>query len=82
VEFRGTAAPVHDGAGVLIQRRDLDGGRYKTVGRTRLVADTPARSRYRRKVKIKKSGVYRVRVSGDDNHLPGNSRSSEILVGR
>jgi hypothetical protein len=82
VEFSGTALPAHDGSAVLIQRRDPDGGRFETVGRTRLRDDGEERSRYRRRVRVARSGVYRVRVNGDADHLPGNSRAVEIAVRR
>jgi hypothetical protein len=82
VEFSGTAAPPHDGATALIQRRDPDGGSFKTVARTRLRDDGEQRSRYRRRVAIKTDGAYRVRVEGDQDHLPGNSRSVQIDVRR
>jgi hypothetical protein len=82
VEFSGTALPAHDGSAALIQRRDPDGGRFETVGRTRLRDDGEQRSRYRRRVRVARSGVYRVRVNGDADHLPGNSRAVEIAVRR
>jgi hypothetical protein len=82
VEFSGTAAPAHDGGSVLIQRRDPDGGNFKTVARTRLRDDGEQRSRYRRRVRIRADGVFRVRVDGDQDHLPGNSRSVAVRVGQ
>ena len=79
VRFRGTAAPAHDGARVRIQRRESQG--WVTVARTRLRDAGDAVSRYRRRVRVYESGVYRVRVSsGDTDHLRGTSRRRTLTV--
>jgi hypothetical protein len=74
VRFRGKVCPEHDGKTALIQRRTSSG--YRTVARATLedIAGDPC-SRYSRRVRIRRDGVYRVRVpSGDADHAPGVSR--------
>ena len=80
VRFSGHAAPAHDGAPVAIQRRSST-GRWVTVARTTLRDDGTTRSRYSRRVRIRRSGTYRVRArSGDQDHLRGYSRTRRITV--
>jgi hypothetical protein len=80
VRFSGHAYPAHDGAPVAIQRRSST-GRWVTVARTTLLDDGTARSRYSRRVRIRRSGTYRVRASsGDQDHLRGYSRKRRITV--
>jgi hypothetical protein len=81
VVFSGRAYPAHDGALVSIQKRTPTGS-FTTIARTRLLDDGAARSRYRRTVSITRSGVYRVRVSNnnDGDHQPGISRRRKITV--
>jgi hypothetical protein len=81
VVFSGRAYPAHDGALVSIQKRTSTGS-YTTVARTRLADDGTTRSRYRRAVRVSRSGVYRVRVSNnnDADHLAGFSRARRISV--
>ena len=56
-------------------------GSFATIARTRLLDDGTARSRYRRTVRIRRSGVYRVSVSSNDSdHLSGVSRMRRITV--
>jgi hypothetical protein len=80
VVFSGRAYPAHDGALVSIRRRSSTGS-YVTVARTQLVDDGTARSRYRRAVRIRSTGVYQVRIkSTDADHLAGISRARRITV--
>lgn len=80
VLISGRAYPAHDGALVSIRKRSSTGS-YVTIARTRLVDDGTARSRYRRSVRIRSSGVYQVRVSSTDaDHLAGMSRARTITV--
>jgi hypothetical protein len=81
VVFSGRAYPAHDGALVSVQKRTSTGS-FTTVARTRLLDDGTSRSRYRRTVRVTRSGVYRVRVSNnnDGDHLPGISRTRNITV--
>jgi hypothetical protein len=80
VRFSGTVAPAHDGARARIQRRRADGS-WKTVARTALTDAGTDVSRYSRRVKISRTGTYRVRAaSGDTDHLRGTSRTQKLRV--
>lgn len=80
VRFSGTAAPAHDGAPVSVQRRRSDGS-WRTVGRTQLRDAGTDVSRYARRVRVNRTGTYRVRVrSGDTDHLRGKSRTRKLTV--
>lgn len=80
VRFRGSVRPQHDGRVVYIERRG-SGGRYRRVASTRLRDAGSTRSRYSRRVRIWRSGVYRARVPGDRDHRTGTSRRRSIRVG-
>jgi hypothetical protein len=80
VRFSGTAAPAHDGAPVRIQRRTST-GHWRTVARTVLRDAGTDVSRYGKRVRVRRSGTYRVRVrSGDADHLAGTSRRRRLTV--
>ena len=82
VRFRGRIWPEHDGKPVAIQRRG-DDGKFRTVKRTvaRDVADKPY-SRYRTRVRVRSTAVYRVVVRpGDGDHISGYSRKRKLRVG-
>ena len=79
VRFSGSVFPAHDGRTAVIQKRSST-GRFVTVDRTTLRDAGTARSTYSRRVKVR-SGVYRVKVVGDDDHINGISRSRTITVG-
>jgi hypothetical protein len=82
VRFRGRIWPEHDGKPVDIQRRG-DDGKFHTVKRTvaRDVVGQPY-SRYRKRVRVRSTGVYRVVVrSGDGDHINGYSRKRTLRVG-
>ncbi len=77
VRFSGIVTPGHDGRIARIQRRTST-GRWATVARATLRAATPvngvARSRYAKRLRIRRSGTYRVRVTpGDGDHVLGTS---------
>lgn len=77
VRFSGVVTPGHDGKVARIQRRTSTGA-WRTVARATLVATTPvngvARSRYAKRLGIRRSGTYRVRVTpGDGDHVLGTS---------
>ena len=74
VELSGTVTPAHEGNRVEVQRRTKS-GRWQTVVRTRLEG-----SEYKRKVKLRSDGVFRVRVLGDADHLPGVSKQVFVKV--
>ncbi|HEX6714602.1 MAG TPA: hypothetical protein VF066_14505 [Thermoleophilaceae bacterium] len=79
VRFFGSVAPKHNGRKVFIQRRRRD-GRWRTVARTVTRNTTGRRSRYGKRVRIFRSGAYRVRVRGDADHRTGTSRARAIRV--
>jgi hypothetical protein len=80
VRFSGTVAPAHDGKPVLIQRKTSTGS-YKTLTRTTLLDNGTDTSKYSKKVRIRRSGTYRVVVeSVDQDHLNGTSRSRTLRV--
>jgi hypothetical protein len=79
VRFSGTVAPAHDGKPVLIQKKTASG--YKTVARTTMVDNGTATSKYSKKVKIRRSGTYRVIAeSVDQDHQNGTSRARTLKV--
>ena len=80
VQFRGTVAPQHDGRQALIQKRTSTGG-FRTVARATLVDAGDQVSRYSRRIRIRRDGVYRVKVRGDDDHVNGFSRLRTLNVG-
>ena len=82
VRFGGIVRPAHDGQVVAIQRRSST-GRYRTVAKTVLrKSSVSSRSIYSKRVRIYRSGRYRVRVAtGDGDHLKGTSRSVVLRVG-
>jgi hypothetical protein len=79
IRFLGFVAPKHNGRRVFVQRRRRD-GRWRTVARTITGDAAGDRSRYTRRVRIRRSGLYRVRVRGDADHSSGNSRARAIRV--
>jgi hypothetical protein len=80
VRFRGTVRPAHDGRTALIQRRSST-GRFVTVARTTLRDGGTLFSRYSRRIRVNRDGVYRVKVSGDADHVNGFSRVLPINAG-
>jgi hypothetical protein len=79
VRFSGSVLPAHDGRRVTIQRRSSS-GRFITVARTRARDAGTARSTYSRRVRLYRDGVYRVKVTGDGDHINGLSRLKNIDV--
>jgi hypothetical protein len=79
VRFSGSVTPAHDGATALIQRRGST-GRFVTIARTTLQDAGDARSRYSRRVRITRDGVYRVKLRGHDDHVNGFSARRTIDV--
>ena len=79
VRFFGSAFPAHDGRRVTIQRRSPS-GRFVTVARSRLRDAGTTKSSYTRRVRVYRDGVYRVKVTGDGDHINGLSRLRSIDV--
>ena len=79
--FSDGVAPAHDGATVRLQKRSPSGS-WVTVRRTVLRDTDNARfSRYSVRTRVRRDGTYRVRVSGDADHLRGTSRPRSLDVG-
>jgi hypothetical protein len=83
VRFSGIVTPGHDGTVARIQRRFRTG--WRTVARATLVAATPvngvARSRYSNRLRINRSGTFRVRVTPTDgDHVRGTSARRRARV--
>lgn len=80
VRFSGRACPTHDGARATVQRRTPSGA-WRTV-RTAKLTDAPEPcSRYSGRMRVSRSGSYRVRVAGDADHRAGVSRRRTLRVG-
>ena len=79
IRFSGSVFPAHDGRRALIQRRSST-GRFVTVARTTLRDAGDERSSYRRRLRIRRDGVYRVKVRGDADHVNGFSRKRKVDV--
>jgi hypothetical protein len=77
VRFSGVVRPARDGALVLIQRR-VRPGTFRTVARARLKDAGTARSTYAVRVRIRRDGVFRARVSGNADHAAGLSRTRPV----
>ncbi len=80
VKFSGTVAPEHDGKVAHIQRRTSKG--WRNIARAKLTDDGATRSRYSKRVRITRSGPYRVKCDPrDEDHLAGASAKVRINVG-
>lgn len=79
VRFRGRVGPAHNGLRVVIQRLG-PGGRWHAIRRTRLRAAGGGLSFYSVRVRITRSGRYRVVVGPDAGHAAGFSRTIRIRV--
>jgi hypothetical protein len=79
VRFYGTAAPQHDGRTVRLQRQRATGS-WKTVARTSLRDAGDERSRFSRRMRVRRDGVYRARVYRDTNHATGTSGRKSVDV--
>lgn len=72
VRFSGIVLPARDGARALVQRRSST-GRFVTVRRTTL-RDTSPGSKYSVRVRVRRSGTYRVKLVGNAEFVNGFSR--------
>jgi hypothetical protein len=79
VTFFGTAKPALDGNLVRVQRF-VGGGAWKTIKQTTLSTDVGG-SKYATRVRLWRTGSYRVVVSGNKNLLSG-TRTRTIVVRR
>ena len=79
VRFSGTVGPAHDGKQVLIQKKTSTG--YKTVSTTTLLDNGTATSKYSKRLRIRRTGTYRIVArSLDQDHDDGTSRSRTLRV--
>lgn len=79
VRFHGHVGPRRSGADALIQRLGPH-GRWHTIRRARLRGARGGLSFYSVRVRILRSGRYRVAVGADPNHESGHSRAVRIRV--
>ena len=80
VRFRGKVGPAHDGKVAQIQRRTSSG--WKNVANVTLADGGETVSIYSKRVRIRRSGRYRVHFNpADGDHVAGSSRGVRITVG-
>ena len=79
VRFRGRVTPAHDGTQVAIQR--LKRGNWVTIQGTITKHRSSAYSRYRKAVRLRRGGTFRVYVGvADGDHVASTSRSVRVRV--
>lgn len=83
VRFSGLVIPAYNGKFAQIQRKTASG--WKTVASAKLVATTPVgsvqRSKYSKRVKVHKSGTYRVSFNPADGlRLANHGRARRVTV--
>jgi hypothetical protein len=79
VRFSGLAFPQHDGRTVYIQRRSATGS-YVTVAKTKLADNGDQSSKFSRRVRVFRDGVFRVKVTADADHGTGVSPRRNLRV--
>lgn len=79
VRFAGLVRPAKDGRAALIQRRSAT-GRFVTVARTVLHDAGTDLSTYGMRVRVRRDGVYRIKVPGDLEHVNGFSKRITLDV--
>jgi hypothetical protein len=79
VRFSGSAYPAHDGRTVVLRKR-APSGVYRTVARRVLRDAGTARSRYSFRLRVRRSGVYRVRISGDADHVGATTVARRLRI--
>lgn len=84
VRFSGFVLPAYNGKLVLIQRKTASGS-WSTVTRAKLAAAPPlgtvARSKFSKRVRIRKGGAYRVWFNPADNlRLPNSSPTRTLTI--
>lgn len=78
VRFSGIVRPAHNGRLANIQRKS--GDRWITIARPALRAVDAGTSRYRKTLRVRRSGTYRVRVIGHGDHAMGISRTRTLIT--
>lgn len=80
VRFSGSVTPAHDGAKVLLQRR-IGTGSFRTIATLTLVKSTVAgRSDFSRRLRVRRTAVYRVRMPADADHTRATSARRKVRV--
>jgi hypothetical protein len=79
VRFLGSVRPARDGRRVRIQKLSSR-GTFFTLATARLRDAGTSRSRYSKRVRIRRSGVYRVKMFGDPANAIGYSRTVSVTV--
>lgn len=79
VRFTGRVFPRHAGRRAYVQRRSPRGS-WVTVARPVLRAFDATSSRYNRRLRVRRTGVYRVKVNGHDDHSTGFSRLVRVVA--
>jgi hypothetical protein len=80
VKFSGKVAPAHDAKVAQIQRRTSSG--WKKVASVTLADGGEEVSVYSKRVRIRRSGRYRVHFNpADGDHVAGSSRAVRLTVG-
>ena len=80
VRFRGSVSPANDGGRVSIQK--LRGATWTTIAHTVAKDDGSARSRYSTRVRIHRSGQFRVVAETEGRYVSGAGRTVSIRVRR
>jgi hypothetical protein len=79
VRFHGSVAPLATGGFALIQRQASYG--WATVKKVALAANaTSTASTYSTRLRVRKTGRYRVQVAADASHAQGASRALKLRV--
>jgi hypothetical protein len=82
VRFTGSVLPAHDGMRVRIQRKTLAG--WKTIATPALRAATAvggvARSKYAKRIRIRRNSTYRTVMPAHGDHARGTSRKRRAFV--
>ena len=79
VRFTGRVTPAHDGTQIAIQR--LKGATWVTISGTIAKHASSATSRYRKSVRLRRGGTFRVFAgTNDGDHVPSVSRSVRVRV--
>jgi hypothetical protein len=78
VRFSGTVAPGHTGQPVRVQKRTASG--FRTVAGTTLTAGLNNTSVYSIRVRVKRSGTYRVQVASDGSRQAATSSKRRLTV--
>lgn len=79
VRFSGLVFPRHNGRRAYVQRRSPT-GRWVTLARPTQRSFNAASSRYTRRIRVRRTGVYRVKVNGHADHATGYSRRVRIVA--